>query len=88
MLEMLGNAGVSNQVEEIALTDVAIVIGARPTANHPVAATFMKNAAKDGTKLIIIDPYKSDLTRHANFFLQFHPGTDVLLLNSIMSVII
>jgi formate dehydrogenase major subunit len=88
MLEMLGNAGVSNQVEDVALTEVIVVIGAKPTANHPVAATFMKNATKSGAKLVVIDPYKSDLTRHADFFLQFRPDTDVLLLNSMMSVII
>jgi len=88
MLEMLGNAGVSNQVEEVALAEVIVIVGARPTANHPVAATFMKNAAKSGTKLVILDPYRSDLTRHADFFLQFRPGTDVLLMNSMMSVII
>jgi len=88
MLEMLGNAGVSNQVEDVALTEVIVVIGAKPTANHPVAATFMKNATKSGAKLVVIDPYKSDLTRHADFFLQFRPDTDVLLMNSMMSVII
>ncbi len=88
MLEMVGNAGVSNQIEEVAETDVMLIIGARPTENHPVAATFMKNAINDGKKLILIDPYRSDLARHADYFLQFKPDTDVLLLNAMMNVII
>ncbi|MEQ8194969.1 MAG: formate dehydrogenase subunit alpha, partial [Rhodospirillales bacterium] len=68
--------------------DVIIVIGARPTENHPVAATFLKNAAKRGKELIIIDPRKQGLTRHATHMLQFKPGTDVALLNALIHIII
>jgi formate dehydrogenase major subunit len=88
LLEDVGSGAVSNQVEDVALADVAIVIGANPTVNHPVAATFMKNAAKHGTKLILMDPRRSDLARHATYFLQFNGDTDVALLNSIMHVIV
>ena len=88
LLEDIGSGAVSNQVSDVALADVAIVIGANPTMNHPVAATFMKNAAKAGTKLIVIDPRRSDLSRHATHFLQFRSDTDVALLNSIMNVIV
>jgi formate dehydrogenase major subunit len=88
LLEDVGSGAVSNQVEDVALADVAIVIGANPTVNHPVAATFMKNAAKAGTKIILMDPRRSDLARHATYFLQFNGDTDVALLNGIMHVII
>ncbi|HEX3550277.1 MAG TPA: formate dehydrogenase subunit alpha [Candidatus Elarobacter sp.] len=88
LLEDVGSGAVSNQVEDVALADVAIVIGANPTVNHPVAATFMKNAAKGGTKLIFINPHRSDLARHATYFLQFRGDTDVALLNGFMHVII
>ena len=88
LLEDIGSGAVSNQVSDVALADVAIVIGANPTINHPVAATFMKNAAKGGTKLVLMDPRRSDLARHATYFLQFRPDTDVALLNSFMHVII
>jgi formate dehydrogenase major subunit len=88
LLEDIGSGAVSNQVSDVALADVAIVIGSNPTINHPVAATFMKNAAKNGTKIILIDPRRSDLSRHATYFLQFHGDTDVALLNGIMNVIV
>ena len=88
LLEDIGSGAVSNQVSDVALADVAIVIGANPTINHPVAATFMKNAAKGGTKLILMDPRRSDLARHATYFLQFRPDTDVALLNALMHVIV
>ncbi len=88
LLEDIGSAAVSNQVADVALAEVAIVIGSNPTVNHPVAATFMKNAAKAGTKLILMDPRRSELARHATYFLQFRPDTDVALLNAIMHVVI
>ena len=88
LLETLGSGAVSNPVEDVARTDVIIVIGARPTVNHPVAATFIKNAVQAGKTLIVIDPYRSDLARHADMFLQFRPDTDVPMLNSIMYTII
>jgi len=46
--------------------EVIWVIGANPTVNHPVAATFIKNAAKRGAKLIVMDPRYQTLSRHAN----------------------
>ncbi len=68
--------------------DCIIVIGARPTQNHPVAATFLKNAAKAGKDLIIMDPRGQDLVRHATEFLQFKPGQDVALLGAMIHTII
>ena len=88
LLETIGSGAVSNQVADGTEADVMIVIGARPTANHPVAATWMKNAVKEGSKLVVIDPYGSDLGRHAWQFLQLNPSTDVLLLNAMMHTII
>ncbi|MEL0106347.1 MAG: formate dehydrogenase subunit alpha [Rhodospirillaceae bacterium] len=68
--------------------DVIIVIGARPTENHPVAATYLKQAAKAGKELIVIDPRKFALSRHATHMLQFKPGSDVALLNAMLHTII
>lgn len=88
LLEGIGSGAVSNQVADGKDAEVIIVIGARPTDNHPVAATFLKNAAKKGQNLIIIEPYASDLTMHASHFLQVKPSTDIALLNGMMHVII
>src|SRR5205814_5395397 len=56
LLEGIGSGAVSNQVNDVMRAEVVILIGANPTVNHPVAATWMKNAAKSGTKLIVCDP--------------------------------
>jgi formate dehydrogenase major subunit len=77
LLEGIGSGAVSNPVMDVTKAEVIILIGANPTVNHPVAATWMKNAAKNGTTLIVMDPRKSDLTRLAWRHLQFKPDTDV-----------
>ena len=88
LLEGIGSGAVSNPVSDVQYADVIVVIGANPTVNHPVAATFIKNAVRRGAKLVIMDPRATDLARHATHFLQFRSDTDVALLNSIMHVIV
>ena len=89
LMETIGSGAVTAPVSEIKNAEVAIVIGARPTQNHPVAATFIKNAVKNnGLKLIIMDPRKQDLSRISEKSLQFTPGADVALLNAMINTII
>ena len=88
LLETIGSGAVTAPFYEVEHSEVIIVIGANPTENHPVAATFFKNAAKKGSKLIVMDPRGHALKKHATHMLQFKPGSDVALLNSIMNVII
>jgi formate dehydrogenase major subunit len=88
LLEGIGSGAVSNQVNDVENSEVIFLIGANPTSNHPVAATWMKNAAKRGAKLVYADPRASELSRHAWRFLQFKPDTDVALLNAMIHAII
>ena len=88
LLEGIGSGAVSNQVDDVAQAEVIIIIGSNTPENHPVAATFMKNAAKAGKKLIVMDPRRTELARHATYYLQFKPDTDVALLNALIHTII
>src|SRR5690348_15093782 len=88
LLETIGSAAVTATFNECKNSDVIIVIGANPTENHPVAATFFKQAAKRGAQLIVMDPRGQALKRHATHMLQFKPGTDVAMLNGILNVIV
>jgi len=72
----INSGAVSNQVNDVQNAEVIFLIGANPTSNHPVAATWMKNAAKNGVKLIVADPRINELARHATHFLQFKPDTE------------
>ena len=89
LMEGLNSGAVSAPFEAAMDAEVIIVIGANPTVNHPVAATFIKNAVKQkGAKLIVIDPRRQSLSRHAYKHLSFKPGSDVALLNAMLNVII
>jgi formate dehydrogenase major subunit len=88
LMEGINSGAVSNQVRDVANAEVMFVIGANPTVNHPVGATWIKNAAKAGVKLIVADPRRSDLARHATYNLQFKSDTDVALLNAMLYVIV
>ena len=88
LLEGIGSGAVTAPFTACEDSDVIIVIGANPTENHPVAATFFKQARKNGKELIVMDPRATGLARHATHALQFNPGTDVALLNALLNVII
>lgn len=87
LLEGVGSGAVSAPFNAVKDSDCVIVIGANPIENHPVAATFFKQAAKRGT-LIVMDPRGTNLKRHATHMLQFKPGADVSMLNALLNVII
>jgi formate dehydrogenase major subunit len=88
LLEGIGSGAVSNQVGDVENSELIFLIGANPTSNHPVAATWLKNAAERGAKLVVADPRRNDLARHAWKFLQFTADMDVALLNAMIHAII
>jgi formate dehydrogenase major subunit len=88
LMETIGSGAVTAPFWECMNSDVIFVIGANPTVNHPVAATFIKQAAKRGAELIVADPRGQGLARYATHMLQFRGGTDVALLNAMMHVIV
>ena len=88
LMETLNSGAVTAPFGECANADAMIVVGANPAVNHPVAATFFKNAARRGAALIVIDPRGQALARHATHMLRFRPGADVALLNAMMHVVV
>ena len=89
LMEGLNSGAVSAPFAAAMDAEVIIIIGANPTVNHPVAATFIKNAVKqNGAKLIVMDPRRQVLSRHAYKHLAFKPGADVSMLNAMLNVII
>ncbi|PYG30474.1 formate dehydrogenase subunit alpha [Pelagimonas varians] len=88
LIENVGSGAVTATFNEIENADVAIIIGANPIENHPVAATYFKQFTKRGGKLIVMDPRGVGMRRFADEMLQFRPGADVSMLNAIMHVIV
>ena len=89
LMEGVNSGAVTAPFSAALEADVIVIIGANPTVNHPVAATFIKQAVKDhGARLVVIDPRRQALSRLAEHHLAFKPGSDVALLNAMMHVII
>ena len=88
LLENIGSGAVTASFAECRNAEAIVVIGANPTVNHPVAATFIKNAAQRGARLYVLDPRGQHLDRYATDSLRFTPGTDVAMLNAMIHVII
>ena len=88
LLEGVGSGAVSNQVNDVEHAGMIFVIGSNPTANHPVAATWMKNAAQRGAKIVLADPRITDIGKHAWRTLQFKADTDVAMLNALIHTVI
>ncbi|MEX0703620.1 MAG: formate dehydrogenase subunit alpha [Planctomycetales bacterium] len=88
LMETIGSGAVTNVFADVARADVCFVTGSHTAGNHPVAATFIKNAAERGTKLIVVDVRRHAMADFATHFAQIKPGTDVAFYNGLMHVLV
>jgi formate dehydrogenase major subunit len=88
LFEGVGSGAVSTTYGDVVNADVVIITGSNPTANHPVASSFFKQARRRGTKIIYVDPRASTVAEHADVFVQLKPGTDVAFYNAVMHEVI
>ena len=88
LTEAIGSGAVSNAFQEVLETDVIFVVGSNTEDNHPVAATYMKQAVDRGARMIVLDPRRPTIADHATRYVRFKPGTDIALLNGLMHVIL
>jgi formate dehydrogenase major subunit len=88
LLEGIGSGAVSDVFAHAKYADVILLTGSNPTANHPVAATFFKQAAKRGVKLVVVDVRRPDIADLATHYCQIRNGTDVAFYNAVMHVLI
>ncbi|MDR1604791.1 MAG: formate dehydrogenase subunit alpha [Gracilibacteraceae bacterium] len=83
-----GSGAMTNTIREIPSSRVMLVIGANPTEAHPVIGSKMKQAARNGCRIIVADPRRIELVRRAELWLRLRPGTDIALINGLMHVIL
>ncbi|MBB3191238.1 formate dehydrogenase subunit alpha [Halomonas cerina] len=88
LMECLGSGAVTASFMQALEADVVLLTGCNPAVNHPVAATYFKQAARNGTKLIILDPRGQALDAYAHRSVRFTPGGDVALYNAMLNVIV
>lgn len=88
MQRTFGTGAATNSIEDIKLTECMMVVGANPTAAHPVTGAKIKQKAMKGTPLIVIDPRRTEIAKYANHHLQLRPGTNVAVLDMMLYYII
>jgi len=84
----VGAGAMTNPLRDLANSDCIFVIGSNLAENHPVAARWVCDAKDKGAKVILADPRRTPVAWLADLHLQHRPGTDVALLNAMMSVIL
>jgi len=90
--QTLGTSAGTQPFDSVMDADVIMVIGANPTAAHPVFASQMKQRLRQGAKLIVIDPRHIELVRSPHIQAEYHlpllPGTNVPVINALAHVIV
>lgn len=84
----LGAGLATNSFDDIERARTILLCGANATENHPVVGARIKQAVLQGTRLIVIDPRRTELAEHADVHLAIRPGTNVALLNAMANVIV
>ncbi|TGM34838.1 nitrate reductase [Leptospira biflexa] len=86
----LGEDSVPVSYEDIELADCFLIAGANPAWCHPILFRRIEAQKKNfpNTKLIVVDPRKTDTCEDADLHLQIHPGTDIYLFHSIAKILI
>ncbi|MEH6997382.1 MAG: molybdopterin-dependent oxidoreductase [Limnobacter sp.] len=74
--------------DDLALADCVFIAGSNMAYAHPVAYRRLEaaRAAKPGHKLIVVDPRATDTALMADLHLKIQPGTDVMLFNAMLHV--
>ena len=87
-----GTSAGTQDFDSVMQADVILVIGANPTDAHPVFGSRMKKRLREGARLIVADPRRTDLVRtphvEADYHLQLKPGSNVALVNALAHVVV
>ena len=85
---MLGAGLSTNSFDDIESACTILLCGANPTENHPVIGARIRQAALRGAHLIVVDPRRIELARHAEIHLAVVPGTNIALFNAMAHAIV
>jgi formate dehydrogenase major subunit len=83
-----GSGAMTNSFKELSKAKLIFCIGTNMTEAHPVASYYVKQAVRNGAKLIVADPRQHALALEAHLFAQIKVGSDVAFLNGLMHVLV
>ena len=90
--QTLGESAGTQSFTSVMKANVILLMGANPTAAHPVFGSQLKRAIRAGAKLIVIDPRQIEMVDgphiKAEHHLQLRPGTNVAMINALAHVVV
>jgi len=86
----LGADAVPACYEDIELADTLFVTGSNMAWAHPVLYRRLEaaRASRPGTRVIVVDPRRTETAAEADLHLQLLPGTDVMLHHAMLHVML
>jgi formate dehydrogenase alpha subunit len=88
LVASFGSGAMTNSYDDLGMAEVILVVGSNTTEAHPIIGLKLKKAAREGTRIIVVDPRRIRLVDHASQWLRIKPGTNVALFNAMMRVIL
>ncbi|MFP5312791.1 MAG: formate dehydrogenase subunit alpha, partial [Actinomycetes bacterium] len=83
-----GLGGGTNPFDDLDGCDAVLLVGANPTAAHPVLGSRIFQRVMAGARLVVVDPRRTYLARHADVHLRPLPGTNVAVFNGLAHVLV
>ena len=78
----------TNSITGIQDADCIFTIGIDTGNSQPVLGVEIRRAVNNGARLVVANPRSTVLSQTADLWLQYRPGTDIVLLGGIIKVII
>jgi len=90
--QTFGTSAGTQDFDSVEETDVALIIGANPASAHPVFASRLKKRLRQGAKLIVVDPRRTEMVQSNHIMAEHHlalrPGTNVAVVTALAHVIV
>ncbi|HSO90048.1 MAG TPA: molybdopterin-dependent oxidoreductase, partial [Arthrobacter sp.] len=83
-----GLGGGTNPFDDLDRCDAILLVGANPTAAHPVVGSRIFQRVLEGARLVVVDPRRTSLARHADVHLRPQPGTNVAVFNGLAHILV
>lgn len=84
----LGAGAATNSLSQMPDIDTLFLFGSNPTEAHPIVSLWLKKALSKGAKLVVGDPRKTWMAKHADVWLNLKPGSNIAMLNGLVNVIL
>ncbi|MGC8833372.1 MAG: molybdopterin oxidoreductase family protein [Armatimonadota bacterium] len=88
LLQTVGTPASQVQIPDLPKAGSMLIVGANVTEQLPQIGSRIAEAARNGCKVVVVDPRTSRLSAFAEFFVRPRPGTDLHLFKALLKTIL